>query len=117
MDHSKEIVSLALKLRASITAKQEDKDLVSKLVAKAQEDINLTLIPVVTDPIGSSLLYWGKNDDPTPGTLEELVSDVYKVQNTFKHRQLLLGMTNELKYPKLYVGINYAQRTIFISRM
>lgn len=93
------------------------KSKIDSIIAKAQAKLGLTLIPVVVDTDSSSLLSWGKNDDPSPGTLEQLILSEYKTSDGFKHRQLAIGIMNELKTSKLYVSINYVQRTLFISRV
>ena len=107
---------LARVIRNSITAKSKASN-VDKLVTIAQSKLGLTLIPVVVDESTSSLLSWGRNDDPTPGTIEQVVAMVYRLTNEFKHQTLAVGMLNELKTNKLYICINYVQRTLFISRI
>lgn len=111
-----EIILLASQIRNTIiNAAKPKKTKIDSLINKAQDKLGLTLIPVVVDATSSSLLSWGRNDDPSPGTLEQLVLTEYKVQEGFKHRQLAIGIMNELKTSKLYVSINYVQRTLFIS--
>jgi len=106
---------LAGVIRRSILAKSKSK--IDKLIESAQSKIDLTLIPVYVDENSSSLLHWGKNDDPSPGTVEQLVSQTYRVANTFKHQSLAIGIANELKSSRMYFNINYVQRTLFISRI
>ena len=113
-----EIKILAAGIRNSvlvISAAKAKKSKIESLITKAQDKLGLTLIPVVVDSTRSSLVSWGRNDDPSPGTLEQLILTEYKVQGGFKHRQLAVGILNELKTSKLYVSINYVQRTLFIS--
>lgn len=109
-----EIEKLASLLKTKILANQSSP--VQDIIVKAQEELALTLVQIVSDPMESSLLHWGKNDDPVMGTLEQLILEVYNLREEFKHRQLLVGLMNELKSHKTYICINYAQRTLFISR-
>jgi hypothetical protein len=106
---------LAASIRRPVIARSASK--IDRLISLSEEKLGLTLIPVVLDESGSSLLSWGRNDDPTPGTVEQLVSQVYRLSNDFKHKTLAVGIMNELKTNRLYVSINYVQRTLFISRI
>lgn len=110
-----EIEKLSMQLKARILSSKLSP--IAELETKSQEKLGLSLVQIVSDPLSSSLWHWGNNDDPTPGMLEQLVSEIYNLSSEFKHRQLLVGLVNELKDHRLYVCINYVQRTIFISRI
>lgn len=112
---NEKLLILAYANRERLEAKKASP--IDKLVNLADTKLGVTLIPVVSDTSSSSLLYWGRNDDPAPGTVEQLVHTVYKVASPFKHRSLAIGIMNELKSNNLYISINYVQRTIFIARI